>query len=634
MPAKRTVIDCTRGLSREERTIARRNRLESLISSGSHLRRRRRGWLDKEIEKSVKLRVELLALRDAKEAEYARVFKLEHPNQVPSSIPFQEEEFGYSDSPHQALQALRVTNDITEQLSQIVVALALFDGDKMLFACSGVAVPSGPPCKLVLTRFVTSRRLVDEFNKNRNLDDNLRADNVHMDGFLGLYDERIAIVTSCDCDGYVYPVDLDLRAPRPSDGNIIAAARSFKSARLMVTPGHLTVGGDVSWTQITEAALGGPLIDHDGMFLGVILHIDNGESPVFISPGVLGAFSDSHVDKYIVLYCSTEISDFRGYSLPPGVFSIVPSGFWRRIHRLMSAGYPMPPPLVLEFNGELLNSFYEEFGELRAWKEYPYKVTNPDSWEYVWGLLPRDVVTNISRSVVKLASFKGSVGSFACTGLLIKWPGTRGMRPVILTSASLVRSRDDHYDIDKNLTIDVFLPPGQNVKGTLIYYQLGINLAIVSLDKGIHGVRPVDLCRKEGLSKPVVAIGRQIKEGFLMATKGEVCGEPRLSSDYGMSTCKINKAGIGGPLINFDGAFAGMNHYDGKVACFLRRRKIVEILKREIKRRMQRGSTGMLHGVRPKEPIRKWTVPEPYWHHGELEVDLYELPPHIGRTLM
>jgi hypothetical protein len=45
----------------------------------------------------------------------------------------------------------------------------------MLFACSGVAVPSGMACKLDLTRFVTSRRLVDEFNKNRNLDDKLRV---------------------------------------------------------------------------------------------------------------------------------------------------------------------------------------------------------------------------------------------------------------------------------------------------------------------------------------------------------------------------------------------------------------------------------------------------------------------------
>ncbi|KAM0893853.1 hypothetical protein ACQ4PT_024848 [Festuca glaucescens] len=538
-PAKKTVIDCTRGLSREERTIARRNRLESLISSGSDGRRKRRvSWLDKRIEKSVKLRKELLALRAIQDAEYERIFKLEHPDQVPSSIPFQEKEFGFPGSPDKALQALGVTKDITAHLSNIVVSLALFEGDKVLFACSGVAVPSGMACKLDLTRFVTSRRLVDEFNKNRNLDDKLRIDvclpnNRHRDGFLGLYDERIAIVTSCNCEDYVCPVDLDLQAPRPSDGKIIAAARASESGRLMVTTGYLTVDGDASWAQITEAALGGPLIDHDGKFLGVNIHNYNAESPSFISLRVLR----ERLEHFQIL--NTETIDFRGYSLPPGVFSTVPSGFWRRIKRLKSNGYPMPPPLVLEFNGELLNTFEEEFGELRAWKDYPYKVTNPDSWEYVWGLLPRDVVTNISRSVVKLASFNGSVRSFACTGLIIKWPGTEGMRPVILTSASLVRGPDGHSDIDKNLTIHVFLPPGQHSKGTLIYYHLGINLAIVSLDKGIHGIRPVDLCRKEDLFEPVVAIGRQIEEGFLMATKGEV--RCVLRSDYGLSTCKINK---------------------------------------------------------------------------------------------
>ena len=44
----------------------------------------------------------------------------------------------------------------------------------MLFACSGLAIPSGTT-KLELRRFVTSRRLVEEFNKNRNIDDKLRV---------------------------------------------------------------------------------------------------------------------------------------------------------------------------------------------------------------------------------------------------------------------------------------------------------------------------------------------------------------------------------------------------------------------------------------------------------------------------
>lgn len=292
MPAKKTVIDCTRGLSREERTIARRNRLESLISSGRDGKRKRwADWLDKRIEKSIKLRKEFLAIRAIEDAKFEQIFKLEHPDQVPSSISFQEKEFGPPGSPDEVLQALGVNKDITPHVSNIVVSLALFEGDKMLFACSGVAVPSGMACKLDLTRFVTSRRLVDEFNKHRNLDDKLRIDvglpnNRHRDGFLGLYDEHIAIVTSCNCEDHVCPVDLD---PGPSVRHVIAAARASESGRLMVTPGYLTSVSHAIWEQITEAALGGPLFDINGMFLGVNLHIDidNVGSLLFISASAL-----------------------------------------------------------------------------------------------------------------------------------------------------------------------------------------------------------------------------------------------------------------------------------------------------------------------------------------------------------
>ncbi|VAI56481.1 unnamed protein product [Triticum turgidum subsp. durum] len=600
-------------------------------------KKRRVRRFQKQTEKMVKLLKETLAAEAAEAAEEARLFNLEHPHQVVSSTPFQEKEFG--DKP---LQTIRASKDITPDLSAIVVSLALFDGSRMLFACSGLAIPSGTT-KLELRRFVTSRRLVEEFNKNRNIDDKLRIDvclpdNTHMDGFLGLYDKDIAIVTSCDftyCAPTkdVCPVNLDLHAPLPSDGKIIAAARAFGSGRLMVTSGLLTGNGIARWEQITEAALGGPLVDQDAKFLGVNIRVE-GPSSWFLPLMALC----KRLENFQLL--SSRTTDFRGYSLPPFVSSIIPSGFWFRIKQLDSLGYPRPPPLVLEFNGELLETFEEKFGQLLAWKGYPYSVSNPRSREYVWPLLPRDVVTNISRSVVKLASFNGSVRSFACTGLLIKWPGTEGTRTVILTSASLVRSRDDHFKIDNNLTIDVFLPPKQHAKGTLVFYHLNANLAIVSLDKGIRGIRPFDICHKGDLSKPVVAIARKIEAGFLMASKGEVVEyNPRDSyfEKLMLSTCKINKAGIGGPLINFDGAFVGMNHYDGsEVTPFMPRREIVQILKGEVNWRRQSGlSMDVLHGVGCGSRIhrRRWPVPEPYWYHGLLTMDKYDLHPHIGRQL-
>lgn len=103
----------------------------------------------------------------------------------------------------------------------------------------------------------------------------------------------------------------------------------------------------------------------------------------------------------------------------------------------------------------MLHQFEDRFGELLAWKGYPFGDPPNDTLECVWGVLEKEVVTNISRSVVSLASFnRDHSRSFACTGLLIKWQGrAKRKRTVVLTSASLVRSRDNEDNIDKNLRV-------------------------------------------------------------------------------------------------------------------------------------------------------------------------------------
>ena len=62
-------------------------------------------------------------------------------------------------------------------------------------------------------------------------------------------------------------------------------------------------------------------------------------------------------------------------------------------------------------NGELLNSFEGYFGEVRAWKGYPFGYPPVGSEKCVWEHLSKKVVTNISRRVVSLASFNGA---FCC----------------------------------------------------------------------------------------------------------------------------------------------------------------------------------------------------------------------------
>ena len=100
------------------------------------------------------------------------------------------------------------------------------------------------------------------------------------------------------------------------------------------------------------------------------------------------------------------------------------------------------------------NRFEDRFGELRAWKGYPFGAPPNDYFKRVWDQLQKEVVTNISRRVVSLASFNSDYSrSFACTGLLIKWHGSRTTRTVVLTSANLVRSRSNEDEIDGNLRV-------------------------------------------------------------------------------------------------------------------------------------------------------------------------------------
>ncbi|XP_072151499.1 uncharacterized protein [Setaria viridis] len=236
-------------------------------------------------------------------------------------------------------------------------------------------------------------------------------------------------------------------------------------------------------------------------------------------------------------------------------------------------------------NGRLLNQFEERFGELRAWKGYPFGAPH-QILERVWDQLEGGVVANISRRVVALASFNGYVRSFACTGLLIKWCRSRATHTVVLTSASLVRSHLNEDDIDENLRIEVFLPPNQRCDGTLELYDLHCNIAIVSIKKGFNSIHPEDVFNKgkQKLSIKVVAVGRDTIHELLMGTIREVKFSNKDCKldckDLHWSTCKIKKVGIGGPLIDFDGSFVGMNFYDESSATpFLPRSKVVHALR-------------------------------------------------------
>ena len=157
------------------------------------------------------------------------------------------------------------------------------------------------------------------------------------------------------------------------------------------------------------------------------------------------------------------------------------------------------------------------------------------------------------------------------------------------------------------------------------------NFAIVSLINDLGDVFAQDIFKvpKSSKSKEVVAIGRPTKEHewLLMAAKGNL--KCRRNKDQGskfkckelkLSTCKIKKVGIGGPLIRFeDGSFIGMNFYDESGPTpYLPRSKIVQILKRGFNLLSRRELAYPIsldmdtEGDAAKK--NRWHVTKPYWY--------------------
>ncbi|TVU23039.1 hypothetical protein EJB05_32768 [Eragrostis curvula] len=218
---------------------------------------------------------------------------------------------------------------------------------------------------------------------------------------------------------------------------------------------------------------------------------------------------------------------------------------------LNSLGYPRCPDIDVDGSMVLVNTFEETFGD-------PY-----DSGKGAWSRLSKPVAEDLSQSVVSLASFTGKMRFFACSGIIINWSGCT----TILTSASLVRNPLDEKKIIKNLRIEVLLPNKRRTEGTLEHYNLHYNVAIVSF-QGFGDLCATNILDPMGHHSPslVVAVGRCFESSMLMATKGGLTGWPSRFDCNAItySTCKITKAGIGGPLVDLKGKFVGMNFYDWK----------------------------------------------------------------------
>ncbi|XP_044344121.1 uncharacterized protein [Triticum aestivum] len=215
----------------------------------------------------------------------------------------------------------------------------------------------------------------------------------------------------------------------------------------------------------------------------------------------------------------------------------------------------------------------------------------------------------------------GKTRCFACTGVFIDCNGSTTR---VLTSASLVRTSDNENKVADNLKIVVCLPDNRHTRGTLQHYSLHYNIAVVHI-KNFCCTQTAQI-DNQMLIKPqkeVVAIGRVYQSGKLMATSGIVIDRPSKlgCKELKISTCKITKAGIGGPLIDFDGNFIGMNFYGLEEAPYIPVNIILGVLKNF-------DAQGTVARDDDDSPNR-WPVPKPFWcypkwHELEEGIDVEE----------
>ncbi|VAH57028.1 unnamed protein product [Triticum turgidum subsp. durum] len=560
-----------------------------------------------------------------------------------------EEEFGTSSDSGEGVWRL-LSEEVAAHIDDSVVSLASFHKDNaksVYFACTGIIIESNSTITSFLTSLSLLRSIDDDSKIFQDMMIEVRLPNNHLSmGWLEYYDLKYNVAVISIAPFHVFRAAfVDHQRQFESHSEVVAVGRCFDSGKLMATTGMLTDNGKriyreelaISTCEITMTGVGGPLVDFNGDFVGMnfyskeetpflprnkilelLMHFrrtspcwdtskkrgsktERGASKAQMSPeshksDLEGSSRQEMKNKNqkptICTICDPELNsgleDTLLESLPsirrwPYDWGLV--SLDARRDKFRFRGYPLP---VLEDNGKRLRySFEEEFSE------------------DIWNKLSERAASNMSRVVVALASFSGEARLFACTGVFID---SNGFTTRVLTSGSLVRSNDDESKVADNLKIEVHLPDKRHVTGILQHYDLHYNVAVIIIEK-LRCTRTAIINNKveTGTHSPVLAIGRVYESGKLMAASGIVINkESKLDcKDLRISTCQITKAGIGGPLIDSDGNFIGMNFYGLEETPYMPRDTIVKLLGNF-------DAKGTADFTKVPAPNR-WPVPKPYW---------------------
>ncbi|KAF8732810.1 hypothetical protein HU200_015152 [Digitaria exilis] len=177
-------------------------------------------------------------------------------------------------------------------------------------------------------------------------------------------------------------------------------------------------------------------------------------------------------------------------------------------------------------------------------------------------------------SVVGLQSFTGDTYLFSCSGTIVEFFEESTM---IVTVANLVKC-PDAVEVANNLKISVYLlQDNKTLEGHLLYHDFFHNICVIQVQSPFHlpGKRfssnVVAVNFDKICSRDVVTLGRSKDNRALLITTGKIIPKScKFDCDELLvSTCRISKVEVGGPLMDFDGNFIGMNYYHAKETPFV-----------------------------------------------------------------
>ncbi|KAM0901031.1 hypothetical protein ACQ4PT_020237 [Festuca glaucescens] len=469
-----------------------------------------------------------------------------------------------------------LSKQVLSRLSMSVVALATFDGNTKLRECTGICIESScPDATCVLTsinlipytwpRRTIAERLTIEVRlpNNKTVTGWIEDPERYIDFFI----VKINNVAGIDA-AHLSHLSLDRVMQFEPYRKVAAVWRYFDSGKLKTTSGvdlaSVCAHTDekmLSTCQIHEVGIGGPLVDFDGNFVGMNCSgTEQRKTPYVRRPSIRtfmwfrGMVS---VKEDVEEAVSARIKSRYG-----GSCFLMPGG-GQYINRLDAI-----------FKKDILRKPFKCAGLERD--QSAYSLASESS---------KRLASEMNQSVVSLASFNGFAKKFSCTGIFIK---DKACSATILTSASL---------------IEVCLPDGFRVVGILKCYNLHYNVALVEI-MGFWCPRTIKISGDPvTLSMDVIAVGSLFAHRRLMAVEGKVLIGKQSELDCRelcVSTCKITKAGIGGPLIDTDGNFVGINFYDEEETPFL---------PRDVIRRLLNNKWSSTNGSIVEDVENRWLLP-------------------------